>query len=377
MQMKILKAFLPVVFLPLLLVTGLQAQDKAVTSGVPFLLVGPDARSGGVADAATGLPADAASLHVNAAKVMFGAPGGLSLSYTPWLRQLITDAHFGYISAYRHMNAREALGMSVSYLNLGTIEFRDNSGNLLQNYKANEFAVAASYARKLGTNFSMGLTGRFIHSDLGSGRYNGLDQQAAGAAAADVSVYYEKAIEKGEYDKRVAWGVALTNIGTKLQYSGNEKTFLPMRLRVGGGYSFHADPDNRLTLLLDISKLMVPTPPVYNADGSIARGRDPDRSVASALLGAMFDAPGGFREELSEFTLAGGIEYSCYRQFFFRAGYFHEDPEKGNRQHFSVGAGLKVKGLSFDFSYLMPAGSRFTLRKTAKFSLGYTFKQDE
>src|SRR3546814_483317 len=206
----------------------LQAQDKAVSSGVPFLLIGPDARSGGVADASTGLTADATSLHANAAKILFGAPAGLSLSYTPWMRQLVNDADFGYISAYRHMNAREALGMSVRYLSLGTIEFRDNSGSLLQNYKANEFSIDGSYARKLGEHFSMGLTGRFIHSDLGSGNYNGLEQQAASAAAADIAVYYDRDIEQGTYDKRIAWGISLSNIGTKLQYTGNEKTFLPM-----------------------------------------------------------------------------------------------------------------------------------------------------
>lgn len=350
-----------------------QAQESPVSTGVPFLLLGPDARTGGVADAATGLTADAASLHTNAAKILFAERNGIVLSYTPWMRQLVSDAHFGYLSGYRHMNDREALGVSVKFLDLGAIEFRDASGVLLQNYQANEFSVDGSYVRKLGENFSMGLTARYIHSDLGSGNYGGLEQRATGAVAADLSLYYETDIERGEYDKRFAWGITLSNVGTKLQYSDNEKTFLPMNLRLGAGYSFYADPENRLTLLLDVNKVMAPTAPRYNADGSIAEGKDPGRSVASALFSSMFDAPGGFREELSEFTIAAGMEYSYFQQLFFRAGYFYEDPDKGNRQHFAIGAGLAVKSLRFDFSYLMPTGSRFTLKKTAKFSMAYAF----
>lgn len=351
---------------------------RTVTTGASFLLLSPDARNAGVGEASTGLEADANVLYANAAKLVFADRMGVSLSYTPWMRQLVDDEHLSYLTAYHRLNDREVLGMSVKYLDLGEASFRDETGNLLHTYKPAEFAFDVSYARKLGEYFAMALTARFIRSALGAGNYNGLEMDHANAFAVDISIYSERELFRShQFGKRFAWGISLSNVGTKINYTNFKESFLPMNLRLGTGYALYNDPNNRLTLLLDINKLMVPTPPTYKQDENgqltteIERGRDPNRSVPDALFTSLFDAPGGFREELSEFTVAGGFEFSYYRQFFLRAGYFHEAPDKGNRQHLSTGLGVRVNDFQLDMSYTMPMAQRYTVRNEFKATLSF------
>ncbi|MDR6782640.1 hypothetical protein ABIE26_000872 [Pedobacter africanus] len=354
-----------------------QQDSRVVNTGAGFLLLSPDARNAGVAEAGTGLPVDANSIFINAAKLIFGEKMGVSVSYTPWMRELTKDSHLGYLTAYRHLNEREALGLSVKYLDLGTISFRNESGELLEAYKANEFSIDASYVRKFGENFAMALTARYFQSDIGSGTYNNLLLKRTDAFAADISLYSDKLSQKGKYGRRFNWGLALTNIGTKLKYNEVQTTFMPMNLRIGAGYSLYATPENRLTLLLDVNKLMVPTPPRYKLDqegnitNQIEKGKDPNRGVASALFTSLFDAPGGFKEELQEFTIAGGLEFSYYDQFFIRTGYFYENPEKGNRQHFAAGVGFNANPIRVDVSYIFPSAERYVMRNTMRFTLSY------
>ncbi|WP_316816346.1 type IX secretion system outer membrane channel protein PorV [Pedobacter nyackensis] len=354
-----------------------QQNNRIVNAGAGFLLLSPDARNAGVAEAGTGLPTDANSLFINAAKSLFGEKMGISVSYTPWMRELTKDSHLGYISAYRHLNNREALGIALKYLDLGAINFRNESGELLEQYNANEFAIDISYARKFGEYFGMALTGRYFQSDIGSGTYNSLLLKRTDAFAVDISLYSDKEFQSGKYGKRFGWGLALSNIGTKLKYNEVKTTFMPMNLRIGAGYSLFATPENRLTLLLDVNKLMVPTPPQYRLDQdgnpttTIEKGKDPDRSVANSLITSLFDAPGGFKEEMSEFSIAGGLEFSYYDQLFIRAGYFYEDPEKGNRQHFAAGIGFNANPIRVDISYVFPSAERYVMRNTMKLTLSY------
>lgn len=355
-----------------------QLGRRTITTGASFLLLSPDARTTGVAEASTGLLPDANSVFTNAAKLSFAGDKGMSVSYTPWMRQLVKDEHLGYLSAFHRLSWRETVGVSVKYLDMGEISFRDEVGNLSQRYNAGEISIDASYSRLFGEHFAMALTGRYIHSNLGSGSYNGLDMDRAHAFAMDVGLYSEKNyINSRQFSKRFAWGVNLSNIGTKLNYTNAKESFLPMNLRLGVGYGLNNDPDNRLTLLLDVAKLMVPSRPEYRVDeqgnitSEIEKGLDPDRSVPSALFTSFFDAPGGFSEELSEFTVSGGFEYCYYRQFFIRAGYFYEHPEKGNRQHFAAGVGLRVKSLQIDIGYLAPMARRYTVRNELKFTLSF------
>jgi hypothetical protein len=357
--------------------TYAQQDNRVVNTGAGFLLLSPDARNAGVAEAGTGLPADANALFINAAKLIFGEKMGISVSYTPWMRELTKDSHLGYITAYRHLNDREALGISLKYLDLGTISFRNENAELLEAYKANEFSIDAAYVRKFGENFAMALTARYFQSDIGSGTYNNLLLKRTDAFAADISFYSQKESQKGKYGRRFSWGLALTNIGTKLKYNEVQTTFMPMNLRLGAGYALYATPENRLTLLLDVNKLMAPTPPKYKLDqdgnitSQIEKGKDPNRGVASALFTSLFDAPGGFKEELQEFTIAGGLEFSYYDQFFFRTGYFYENPEKGNRQHFAAGIGFNANPIRVDLSYIFPSAERYVMRNTMRLTLSY------
>lgn len=358
------------------LFTAAQLGNRTVTTGASFLLLSPDARTSGVAEASTGLLPDVNSVFTNAAKLSFAGDKGVSFSYTPWMRQLVKDEHLGYLAAFHRVSWREVLGLSFKYLDLGEISFRDEVGNLSQRYNAGEVSIDASYSRLLGDHFAMALSARFIHSNLGSGTFKGLDMDRANAFAVDIGVYSEKSyINSNQFSKRFAWGINLSNIGTKLNYTNAKESFLPMNLRLGAGYGLNNDPDNRLTLLLDVTKLLVPSRPRYRIDeqgkltGEIEKGRDPDRSVPSALITSFFDAPGGFSEELSEIVVSGGFEFCYYRQFFIRSGYFYEHPEKGNRQHFAAGVGFRVRSLQVDVGYLAPIGGRYTGRNELKFTL--------
>lgn len=373
---KTVYALLVVVLLPVFAIA--QIGRSTIATGASFLLLSPDARTTGVAEAGTGLIPDANSVFTNAAKLSFAGEKGLSFSYTPWMRQLVKDEHLGYLTAFHRLSQREVLGFSVKYLDMGEITFRDETGNLSQRYNAGEISIDASYSRLLGEHFAMALTARYIHSNLGSGAYNGLDMDRANAFAVDLGLYSEKSyMSSRQFSKRFAWGINLTNIGTKLNYTNAKESFLPMNLRLGAGYGLNNNPDNRLTLLLDVTKLMVPSRPQYrvneqgNVTTEIEKGRDPDRSVPSALFTSFFDAPGGFSEELSEFTVSGGLEFCYYRQFFLRTGYFYESPEKGNRQHFAAGVGFRVRSLQIDIGYLAPMAQRFTVRNELKFTLSF------
>ncbi|MDQ0967224.1 opacity protein-like surface antigen [Flavobacterium sp. W4I14] len=353
----------------------LQNQYSTVTTGAAFLLISPDARNSGVGEAGTGLTSDANSNFINGAKLSFANKTGVSVSYVPWMMEIDKNLHLGNLNAYHQLNNKEVIGVSLRYFDQGNINFRDENGGLLQQYNANEFAIDGTYSRKFGDNLAIALTGRFIRSDLGNGTFNGLQVNPVNAYAADISVYSEKTLNNSRY----AWGVSLTNIGTKLKYSSGAtvESFLPMNLRIGGGYTLLKNKSNSLTFLVDVNKLMVPSPPRYKVDANgittneIEKGKDPTRSVPSALFTSLFDAPGGFREEISEFTIAGGMEFAYMNQFFLRTGYFYEDPDKGNRQHVSVGLGLKVKTFQFDMSYVAPTARRYVLRNGIKFTLSY------
>src|SRR5690606_34689517 len=230
-----------------------------------------------------------------------------------------------------------------------------------------EFALDLRYGRKMGEHFAMSLTARYINSALGAGFYNGLEMAPASAFAMDVSVYSERELFRSrQFGKRFAWGINLSNVGTKISYSNSKESFLPMNLRLGTGYALYNDPNNRLTLLLDVNKLMVPTSQTYRLDENgqptteIALGKDPNRSVTDALFTSLFDAPGGFGEELSGATMAERFAFCYIRQLSHRARDFEEATDKGNRQHLSSGFGIRVRDLPLDMSYSKPMARRYT-----------------
>jgi len=367
---------------------SLLGQVNTITTAVPFLLISPDARAGAIGDAGVASSPDANSGHWNAAKFAFiEKKGGVSISYTPWLRTLVPDINLAYVSGYKKIDDLQAFAGSLRYFSLGDINFTDVTGNPIGNYKPSEFAVDIAYARKLAEFISGGLAIRYIHSNLTGGiDVLGASSKAGTSVAADLSSYFQKDVELGGKDAEMAFGVSISNIGAKVSYTETgTKDFIPINLRLGGRTTLDLNEFNQLAFLLDFNKLMVPTLPVYAKDETgtpikdtlgnpiLLAGKDPNVSVVTGMFQSFGDAPGGFKEEMREINISGGLEYWYDQQFAVRAGYFHEHETKGNRKFFTVGAGLRYNVFGLDFSYLIPTQQRNPLENTLRFSLVFNF----
>ena len=365
----------------------LTGQINTVTTAVPFLTIPPDSRTLGMGWVGVALSPDANSMFSNPAKYAF-APNdmGLSISYVPWLRKLIPDINIAYLSFYKRIDKQQVIGASLRYFSLGNITFTDVVGNTTNQFNPNEFSVDAAYARKFTDRFSGSLAFRFIYSNLTGGYYVGGSESHPGMAyAADVSVYYRNnELRLKDYDATLAFGVNVSNIGSKISYTSNsDKDFIPINLRIGTAYTIDFDTYNSLTAAIDLNKLLVPSPPIYypTSDTATAQGNpiiqygyDPNVSVPVGMFRSFYDAPGGFKEELHEITYAIGLEYWYAKQFAIRSGFFYEDGTKGNRKFFTVGIGLRLNVFGLDFSYLVPLNNQNSpLANTLSFSLLFDF----
>lgn len=366
---------------------NLLGQLNTITTSVPFLLISPDARAGGMGDLGVATSPDGSSIHWNPSKLAFTeGKGAAAVSYTPWLRQLVNDIYLAYASGHFKMKNDQALGASIRYFSLGNIDFTDNNANSLGSFKPSEYAFDVAYARKLSENFSGGIALRYIHSNLTGGLpIAGVGNSKAGnSVAADISGYFQKNVEVGKKDALLSAGFAITNIGSKISYTETgEKDFIPINLRFGPALALKLNDYNDLTFALEFNKLLVPTPPIYDdtVDSSgeqlILFGKNPDVSVASGIFQSFSDAPDGFSEELKEINIAAGMEYWYDKQFAFRAGYFFESAQKGNRKYFTLGAGLRYSMFGLDFSYLIPSEQRNPLENTLRFTLSFRFEDDK
>lgn len=355
-------------------ITGQEESLNAITTGVPFLMIAPDSRSASMGDAGVALSPDGYSQHWNSSKLAFIDKGaGLTISYTPWLKKLVDDMSLSYVSGYYKLDENQTLGVGLRYFSMGSITFTDGDGYPTGNYSPNEFAIDASYNRKLSDNFALGIAGRYIYSNLTGGQSEG--SQAGKSVAIDVNGYYTNNLKISDYKGNWSAGFNISNIGTKIGYTEEVKNFIPTNLRLGGAMTLDFDDYNSLTATLDINKLLVPTPPVYSGDTIIA-GKDPDVSVAQGMIQSFYDAPRGFEEEMEEISYAVGIEYWYAKQFAIRGGYFYEHQNKGNRKYFTAGVGLKMNVFGLDFSYLIPAGNfnNSPLSNTWRFSLIFDFE---
>ena len=362
--------------------TNLLGQINTITTAVPFVMISPDARAGGMGDLGVASSPDINSIHWNPAKLAFAEKKmGFGVSYTPWLRQLVSDMNIAYLSGYTTLKGGQAVGTSLRYFSLGNITFTDANGNLIRDFRPNEFALDLAYSRKLSDNFSGGIALRFIHSNLTGGTpVEGQDSKAGNTVAADVSVFYQKEIEIGGKDAVLMSGLNISNVGAKISYTqSGVKNFIPTNLRLGPGVKINLNDYNELSFMMDINKLLVPTPPIYtqdpvnNTDNLILYGEDPDVSVAEGIFQSFSDAPNGFKEELQEVNVCLGMEYWYDKQFAFRAGYFHEDKRKGNRKYFTMGAGLRYNVFGLDLAYLIPTDQRNPLENTLRFTLTFDF----
>jgi hypothetical protein len=354
----------------------LDGRTNTINTAVPFLRISPDARAGAMGDAGVATSPDANSMYWNLSKVAFAkSRSNISVTYTPWLKELVNDVFLANLSGYYQLDEMQTISASLRYFSLGTINFTDITGMPTYDYRPREFAFDAGYARKLSDNFSVALAGRYIYSNLASGDINGRVIKPGTAFATDLSFFYTKDYEKSDNSVNT-WnvGLALTNIGTKISYteSATNKDFLPTNFGLGTSYAFGLDETNKLTLALDLNKLMVPTPD--------STGAYRQKSTISGIFSSFGDAPGGFGEELKEFTVSMGGEYAFRDQFFVRAGYFYENKDKGNRKYATAGLGVKYNMFGLNFSYLVPSGNgiqRNPLSNTLRFSLVFDLDHHE
>jgi len=372
----------------------LTGEVNTINSAVPFLTITPDSRGGAMGDIGAATSPDISSQQYNVAKYAFiEGDGGVALSYTPWLRNLINDINLAYLVAYKRLDAEQVISASFRYFSLGNIVFTDISGNTLRDFNPNEFAIDAGYSRIFGNKISGGMAFRFIRSDLTGGVGVGDAESKAGlSVAADISTFYQSNISLKDKDAVLAIGASISNIGIKMSYTEDqEKSFIPINLKIGSSLKIQIDDYNSFTFAADINKLLVPSTPIYWKDSTDANdndviqfGKDPNVSVPQGMLQSFFDAPGVeradgtrsvFIEELHELTYGLGGEYWYRDQFAIRGGYFYEHETKGNRKFFTAGIGLKLNVFEIDFSYLIPINQANPLANTLRFTLGFDFEK--
>ena len=362
--------FLPQVYAQKTSTTG----ANTVTTGVPFLTIAPDSRAGAMGDAGVATSPDVNSQHWNPAKYAFTeSEMGIALSYTPWLRNLVSDINLAYLVGYKRLNDQETVSASLRYFSLGDISFMSEYGDPTGQQSPNEFAFDMGYTRLLSDNFSGAVAIRYIRSDLTGGQMvGGVETHAGNTFAADVAFYYQNQIRMNRKNSTISAGIDISNIGGKISYTdGETKDFIPTNLKLGISYKTEMDKYNTITFAFDANKLMVPTPDTTDVD--IITGLGSSKSVVSGMFSSFSDAPGGMKEELREITFSVGAEYWYNKQFALRAGYFYEDPTKGNRKFFTAGAGLKMNVFALDFSYLLPVAQNNPLANTLRFTLSFDF----
>ena len=352
------------------------------------MLIAPDSRSGAMGDVGVATSPDANSIHWNPAKLVFTSQDvGASVSYVPWLRALVPDINLSYITGYHKLDDNQAVGLEMRYFSLGDITFTDILGNTLGQYKPHELALGGAYSRKLSDQFSLAISGRYIYSNLTGGQLAGGQETVAGQTfSADLASFYTTSLIMGPRDIDWALGLNISNIGAKVGYTETvERDFIPINMRIGTAFGTDIDEYNKISFAIDINKLLVPTPPVYDIndvdqDGDteeILYGKDDDVGVVSGIFQSFGDAPGGFKEELREINYSIGSEYWYNNQFAIRTGYFFEHDTKGGRKFFTFGSGVKYSAFILDFSYLVnattDAGATNPLANTMRFSMTWNF----
>lgn len=371
-----------------------QQDSRVITTGVPFLLIAADARAAGMADQGVATTTDNFSQQWNPAKYAFALDKqGFTASYTPYLTDLVNDISLGQVTYYNRISERSAFAGSLRYFGLGEIELRQNADDPAQIVKPNELALDGSYALKLSEKFSMAVAGRYIRSALRIPTTDGSSAKPASTFAVDIAGFYQgEETAFTDFNGRLRLGFNFQNMGPKINYDAgssddNSANFLPANMRIGGGYDFILDDFNKVSINLEFAKLLVPTPQSADLDGDglITTQEEIDLRNAnnakynkinwvSGMFQSFNDAPGGFSEELKEFTYSVGTEYLYQDSFAFRLGYFHESPIKGARKFYSLGAGFKYNVVKVDVSYLFSASKvKNPLENTLRFSLSFNF----
>ena len=362
----------------LFFIAQVNGQDRLITTGVPFLLITPDARAAGMGELGVATSADAYAQQWNPAKYAFSeSKSGLGLSYTPYLRQLVDDIFLGNLTYFNKINERSAWATSLKYFSYGNVQFNDiMAGTIIDqgSKRPNEITVDLSYSLKLSESFAMSVAGRFLRSDLKI--HTDMDATSANSLGVDISGFYQSSVfDLGNFDGLIRAGFNISNIGPRLKYDeGGQMDFIPTNLRVGTGLDLIFDASNILGVYLEFSKLLVPTPVAFYDSSNRLKGyQQPDVNFFNGIFKSFNDAPGGIQEELKEITWALGFEYLFAETLALRAGYFNESEEKGSRRYMTFGAGLELNGMVIDISYLSSTSKiRNPLENTLRFSLSFS-----
>ncbi len=344
--------------------------NNPITVAVPFVSFAPDSRASALGDAGVASSPDAYSIHWNAAKLAFiENEMGFSFSYSPWLGNIVDDMSLNYLTFYKRLDQQQTIGASLRYFDMGELQLTNETGQPIGLENPREMAIDAAYSRKLSQNLSVGVAGRFIWSNLTGQLNNAPGAKAGTSIAVDLGVYYNKPFMLSGKNSELALGLNMSNIGQKVSYSTEDnEDFIPGNLRLGSALKTNLDAFNSVTLLVDINKLLVPTP---NEDGSSS-----DKSLLGGTFGSFGDAPGGFKEEMQELMYSIGLEYWYKDVFAARAGYFNEHQNKGNRKYYTAGVGFKYQVFGVDFSYLIPQEQNHPLGDTLRLSFVFSLNQD-
>jgi len=375
-----MKKLFPLAILTLLTLVNTQAQTQPnpISTAAPFLLIAPDARSGGMADMGVSTSPDANSQHWNPAKYAFSeSQYTLAVNYTPWLRNLTSDVFLGSVVYANRIDEKSAWATSLTYFSLGSIELRQtgdpNEQVLIE--KPNELAIDGSYSLRLSESFAMAVGLRYIRSDFAL-RVANSDINTVNTFSVDVAGYFQSAEKNyGTFNGKWRGGFNISNIGPRVSYiTGGQKNFIPTNLRFGGGFDFILDEYNTISTNIEFNKLLVPTPPIRDSSGNIISGKSDNVGFFKGMFQSFTDAPGGLKEELQEYTWAIGAEYLYNKSFALRLGYFNESDLKGGRKYFTLGAGFKFRSSRIDLSYLFNASDiNNPLENTLRFSITFDF----
>ena len=371
-------------FISVLFSNRITAQERVISTGVPFLLITPDARAAGMGEQGVATSVDAFSQQWNPSKYVFSeSKSGFGVSYTPYLSKLVNDIFLANITYFNKNTDRSAWAASLKYFSLGDIVLNDLvAGSIIQQgvERPNELTLDFSYSLLLNTKFSMAVAARFIRSDLKIS--SDIDASSANTLGVDIAGFYKSDLFDFQNNKaRLRLGFNISNIGPRLKYDeGGQKNFIPTNLRIGSGLNVHLDSNNKISFNLEFNKLLVPSPiAVFDENtGEILSYQQPDISFLSGIPESFNDAPDGLSEELKEITWGLGTEYNFQDSFALRGGYFNESLEKGSRRYFTLGAGFSLNFASIDISYLFSTSKvRNPLENTLRFSITFDLDGSE
>lgn len=358
--------------------TNVNGQNNTISTAVPFLRITPDARSGSMGDVGIAITSDANSQYWNVGKIPFSTNKfGIALSMTPWLQDQKPIIYFFYLAGYCKFgkNSNQSISGSLRYISYGDFNYVGFNFEPIGIGKPREFSYDLGYSRKLSKYLSAGISLRYIHTDIVSG-FPPPDLYKPGhAVAADAGIYYTRTqVLNNSLKRNFSFGAVISNMGSKINYSSQRKDFIPMNLGLGAAYTSEINKNHKLTIAIDLNKLLVPTPIDSSTTPGVPRYYYPEKTVVSGALGSFSDAPGGVSEELKEIRVSIGSEYWYRNRYALRAGYFYEDKSNGDRRYFTIGLGAHFYGLTLNAAYLMPAGSDMShnlLTNTIRITLAF------